>query len=281
MNAPGAYASTTCLDVDGLEATLAAYAEAGVDAVELGYCGDPAVDVGGLVNEYPFDYLAHNYFLPREDEFILNLASADEAIRERSVRYVRDAVEFCDAHGIETYTFHGGFRVDPTLSLEFPTDDVPAYEAAWDRFVDSLRRVVASAEDPDVGLAVENNVLFEDHVVDGEPLLLFCDPGEFTRLFDAVPADEVGVLLDVGHLNVSAHTRGYDRWSVVEEVAPHVEGLHLHWNDGVEDSHGPIGGSSFVSGVLERFGDVPCTLEGRYGGVAELRRELRVAAGRP
>jgi sugar phosphate isomerase/epimerase len=269
---PRPFASTTCLDGHEYVETLNAYSEASIERVELGYCPDD-VEISEVIETYDFEFVAHNYFLPSEDEFILNLASQDEEIRQRSVSYVCDAVEFCGRHGIELYTFHAGFRADPSLSLEFP-DEVEPYAECFDSFVHSLRTVLDRTRELDVDLAVENNVVAERNVIDGEPLVLLCDPGECERLFDRVDTDELGLLLDTGHLTVSATTRGYDPMVFVNEATPYVRALHLHTNDGTRDQHRPAGPDSLPRCIYNDFPDVTTSVEATFQDVSELATYL-------
>lgn len=270
------YASTTCLEGHGYVETFEAYEAAGVHRVELGYC-PVDVDVGELVESFGFDFAAHNYFLPREDDFVLNLASQDDAIRRRSVSYVCEAAEFCDRHDIGLYTFHAGFRADPSLSLEFPREAEP-YERCFESFVDSLTAVVERTRDADVELAVENNVVAPRNVVGDEPLVLLCDPGEVERLFDRIDEDEVGLLLDTGHLNVSASTRGYDPSTFVDEVVPYLSAFHLHANDGQSDQHRPVARGDDGLSLYRRFPDVPTSVEAKFESATDLADHLDALA---
>ena len=47
----------------------------------------------------------------------------------------------------------------------------------------------------------------------------------------------VGLLLDVGHLKVSAKTHGFNLLKAHEKLKPFIEGYHLSDNDGLRDSN--------------------------------------------
>ena len=47
----------------------------------------------------------------------------------------------------------------------------------------------------------------------------------------------VGLLLDVGHLKVSAKTYGFNLFKAHEILKPYIEGYHLSDNDGFRDSN--------------------------------------------
>lgn len=269
----GAFVSTTCLADCGYAETLDAYRDVGIERVELGYCPDP-LDVGEIVDSYPFEFVAHNYCLPTDEEFILNLASQDDSIRRRSVRYIEDAIEFCDRHGIDLYSFHAGFRVDPTLSLVFSGTDIPDYETSFETFVMSLCEIVEFAASYDVSLAVENNVVAPRNVADGDPLLLCAEPGEFERVFERVGGDRLSALLDVGHLKISARTLGFDAARFVDEVAPRVTAVHLHANDGSADQHRPSRPGDVTHAFYRRFPDATTSVEASFASATRLREYL-------
>jgi sugar phosphate isomerase/epimerase len=248
------------------------YEPAGFDSVELGYCPDPSIDLRPAIADRSFDVIAHNYFRPIEKEFVLNLASPDDAIRRRSIQYVRSGIDFCNACGIGTYTFHAGFRVDPSPEFNFDADTVPDADDCLDRFVDSLGQILPHADRRGVTVAIENNVVEDHHLVDGEPVVLLADPAEFKTLFDRTDVD---VLLDVGHLNVASRTLEYDRDRFVETVAPSVVALHLHTNDGTTDSHGSIGREDWAFDLWRRF-DVPATIETYFDDISDIEEQLEV-----
>lgn len=268
------YASTTCLCNHNYQETLEVYEAAGIERVELGYCPVPQLNMDSLVGDSSLEFVAHNYCLPTVDEFILNLASPDETIRERSIRYVCDAVAFCDGHDIPRYTFHAGFRVDPSLSLEFPTEDIPPYNECFERFVNSLRQILSHTSEYDVNLAIENNVVTSENVVEDTPVIMFCQPDEFDQLFDIVDSDRLGILLDTGHLNVSGTTLGYDQTKAIKTLSPYVSMLHLHWNDGQNDEHRPSKAGDTSIALFKRFSDCPTSIEATFRDVTSLRNHL-------
>jgi sugar phosphate isomerase/epimerase len=226
-----------------------------------------------IVSEYSFDFVAHNYCFPPEDPFVLNLASKDDRIRTRSIEYVCDAVEFCHHHGIDQYTFHAGFRTDPDLSLTFPDTDIPAYDDSLETFCESLEEILDRVDGFDVALAVENNVVEPQNVVDGEPLVLLCDPSEITRLYDRLPVggDRLGILLDTGHLRVSAATLGFDPDDFVSEAEQFLSAIHLHTNDGSEDKHRPVEPGDRELHYIEETTEPTVTIESRFESATALR----------
>jgi sugar phosphate isomerase/epimerase len=219
--------------------------------------------------------LVHNYFPPPPEPFVLNLASADAATRARSLELVLNALELTARLGAPFYSVHAGFITDPTgfgtTSFIFPMPESPREgQAAFQRFVASLHEALNHARRLGVRLLVENNVCSPE--LRGK--LLLQTAAEYSELFQALPDEHLGILLDTGHLNVSAHTLGFDRMAFVEQVAPHVGALHLHDNDGTADTHQPITETSWVQDVLRHLADqhVPLIIEARFAEAASVRQ---------
>jgi sugar phosphate isomerase/epimerase len=84
-------------------------------------------------------------------------------------------------------------------------------------------------------LLLENNVLSPMNA--GKVQLLGVTPEEIETLFDRIDRPNVGLLLDVGHLKVSAVTLGFDMVAAAARLAPLVRCFHLSDNDGTEDSN--------------------------------------------
>ena len=58
----------------------------------------------------------HNYFPPPKESFVFNLASADKYLSERSVQHVQSAMRLAVDLGRPVYSFHAGFRINPTTT---------------------------------------------------------------------------------------------------------------------------------------------------------------------
>ena len=81
---------------------------------------------------------------------------------------------------------------------------------------------------------------------------------------DRLRRPNVGVLLDVGHLKVSAESLGFSADAAVRTMASHIMALHLSDNDGAQDSNQPIREGSWFWPVLSEVlagADVTSVLE--------------------
>ena len=66
-----------------------------------------------IENYNNFSFLVHNYFPTPKDEFVINIASQNTEIRQRSINHIYKSIDFCSYIGAKLYTFHPGFLTDP------------------------------------------------------------------------------------------------------------------------------------------------------------------------
>lgn len=265
------FVSTSCFAIkQGLVDRLRIYQQHGLMAVELSQGVTVTKDDLEQLQELPGTFLVHNYFPPPANPFVLNLASKDATIRQRSIEFACNALNLCSQLRIPFYSVHAGFVTDPTsfgtTSFIFPTptslDEKPL---AAKRFRTSLEKVLDHAQGLGLQVLIENNVCTKD--LRGK--LLFQTADEILRLFRDLPSPHLGLLLDTGHLNVTAHTFSFDRMRFVERVAPHIRALHISDNDGTEDSGTPVCVGSWVLAVLQRseFRAFPIVVEAKFESV--------------
>lgn len=249
----------------------------GLTAIELGAGVRVGEDLELLLSEGGTQFFIHNYFPPPATSFVLNLASADETVRDRSGDLVRAALDLSARLGAPFYSVHGGFITDPVgfdgTGFVFPapgSKDEAAY--AMERFIGTLRGLLKSAATCGVKIMVENNVCVQAAV--GRLLLQSADG--FAELFMALPDPNLGMLLDTGHLNVSARTLGFDRGRFVDQVQPYVRAFHVHDNDGTADTHDVVAPSSWVLDVLRRpaFHGLPMVIESKFSDASGLSRHV-------
>jgi sugar phosphate isomerase/epimerase len=261
-----------------LPTVLESYHAAGIDGIELGavheYSSDS--DIEELLRTYSdTQFTIHNNFPPRRDSLIFNLASEHAAIRQCSIDQCQTAVDLAASIRASLCSFHMGFRVDPPrLGMPFPRTGIIDYGKAYDRFVESFSHVVSYANQKGVSVAIENNVLTEGNLVHGEnKLLLGCEAWEFENLFQDVPGDNWGIVLDLGHLNVTANTLGFDKYNFISRVQSRVVCLHFHENDGQMDQHAKLNSRSWMFSILSdpQFRELPRVCETRGLAMHDLR----------
>lgn len=270
--------STACLPgSQPLPERVADLKRHGLTTIELGAGVTVGDDFDAVVSDAGVRFLVHNYFPPPKKSFVLNLASADSGIRGQSVEMAVGGLELSARLGAPFYSVHAGFITDPTgfdgTGFIFPKPDSPLAERrAMERFIDTLRGLIARAADLGVQILVENNVCAKG----SEGKLLLQSPDGFAELFAEISEPALRVLLDTGHLNVSAATLGFDRAEFVRDVEPYIGGFHLHDNDGSADKHKPAGAGSWALDVIRRpaLRGLPVIIEAKFADAAELSEHV-------
>ena len=111
----------------------------------------------------------------------------------------------------------------------------------------------------------------------GEDAFLMTTPTECAEVMRQTP-DNVGLLLDVAHLKVSAATLGYPPVEMFEQCNRWVEAYHLSENDSQVDSNEPVREDSWFWPHLRRDLDyysleVYQTPPGQLAGQVQLARQ--------
>lgn len=217
------------------------YFEHGVNCVELsGGLFSASCESELLAMPAGMHLQVHNYFPPPKLPFVFNLASTDSDITNRSISHVRQAIRYAAILNRPIYSFHAGFRIDPAvteLGAHLSKRNVISRDVALQVFGERVAKLAEEAKIEGVSLLVENNVINKKNFkVYGEDPLLLTHPDEIDWFMKRTPAN-VGLLIDVAHLKVSAHTLSFDMVDAHEKIKKWAKGYHLSDNDGSADTN--------------------------------------------
>jgi sugar phosphate isomerase/epimerase len=151
------------------------------------------------------------------------------------------AIDLSSSCGLQYYSFHAGFCIDPKPSELGRTFSANQFNLhALDIFIERLNILDKYAGLRSVKLLVENNVCTKGNACRfSRSPFLFSDLEESIALVSALPAN-VGVLLDIAHLYVSSNTLGFKPLSLLNRIAERIEGYHVSSNHGLVDSNEPL-----------------------------------------
>ena len=277
------YVSSSCLaGGSNVFDVLDTYARVGLKNIELGTKHKYINDLSpAMFRQYDLNLLCHHYFPSPKEPFIVNLASQDSAILKRSKEQIRRSIDFCYSLGIKLFSLHAGFRVDPDETLSLKGKPVASYESAFNTFTESIDEVISYAEKRKVRIGIENNVLSEHNVVDGKnPYLLLCEAEEFEKFLARVQSDSnsIGIVLDLGHLNVTAHSLGFDKYEFIDRVEDRVFAIHVHENNGQVDEHKELDKTSWCFEVIDRkcLNGLPVVLESFGLSINQIVQQVRL-----
>jgi sugar phosphate isomerase/epimerase len=237
------YISSSCSRHRRLEDITRELAGLGFDRIEL--TGNVAFEdhieakIMKLRSDFGVEFLIHNYlpFLP--EDFVLNLASAQEKNRRKTMEHIQRAVTLVGDLEGDLYTIHPGFVHDliPEKEDHF---FIRSSHSLNDRqtFYDGLRDVIRTLAQPHFKIGVENLAPRDIR----EFYSFLCTPDDlfgFLEEFRDLPS--VGILLDLAHWNIAAQMLSFDKREVLDLlVRKHGERIfevHLSENDGSRDHH--------------------------------------------
>ena len=197
----------------------------------------------------------HNYFPPPATPFVFNLASNVFDISEMSIGLARNAIQISSGLERSIYSFHAGFRINPRaneLGGKLVARQLMSRRLAIEIFIERVLLLAKEAESMGVRLMIENNVITQSNFNRfGEDPLLFTCPDEIFAVMKEMPKN-VGLLLDVAHLKVSANTLDFDLINGHEKLKPWIKGYHLSDNSGDIDSNEQVTSASWFWKYLVR-----------------------------
>lgn len=139
----------------------------GIKKIELGSNHSPVREKEILQNNRGKEYIVHNYFPPKEKDFILNIASSSPLIREKSIKFIKNTIKWCQKNHIKYYTIHPGFfaeAISPqgykgenrNFDLKFSTPINRDRQKTIDETTKVIKDLYAFAEKQEVQLLIEN-----------------------------------------------------------------------------------------------------------------------------
>lgn len=192
-------------------------------------------------DNYECNWTVHAYFPPLKDSFFVNIASQKKIILSKSIRFIKNMINFSKSINAKVCSFHSGFRWDPINSLKYTNQEIYSYSESYYTFLESLTEICQHAEEKNINIALEPNVVSKKNLINGtNKLLLMCKPTELSNLFDDLKEKgftNLNLLLDLGHLKVTANTLNFSFSEFINDFSSKVIQLHIHDNNGNFDQH--------------------------------------------
>jgi sugar phosphate isomerase/epimerase len=235
------YVSSSCSKQKRIGPAIRELAEHGFRNIELSggteYYEGHEDDIFDLKEKYNLNFLVHNYFPPPKEDFVLNLASLDDAIFERSLEHLRKAIRLACLAGADKFGFHAGFYVDigvNEIGKAISAGHLCNTKQAYERFCNGFNIIKNEAKE--IEIYIENNVYSKTNFnVYGLPNpFMLTSPEEYRELKQHI---DFKLLLDVAHLYVSSRTLGFDFDSHLNQMIIETDYVHLSDNDGYHDQN--------------------------------------------
>ena len=267
-------------DGSSLRDALDICSELDIEGVELGsnHCHEGNYD---YLSVYEFQYLTHNYFPIPEQSLVVNIASLDETLRAASIDHIKKAILFSCSNDCSLYTFHPGFIADPVdknkddSSYDFQFGDTEINQdrknSARKNMYRSIDTIIEFAADKDITIAIET----EGSVTNADKLLMQ-EPAEYREFIKRYASTDIGINLNIGHLNLAAHHFSFDRLEFALDIKDFVVAMELSHNDMQNDDHRPLERDQWYWSLINapEFSNVPKILEYRNATSGELGQSV-------
>ena len=229
--------------------------------------------------------LIHNYFPVPKKSFVINIASLNKKKRIRSINQIKKSILFCKKTKAKLFTFHPGFLSDPEgegngnkkiRNYDFRWKAKifkQNYQKSWDNMISSIKEIIKFAKKNKVNIAIETegSVNASDH-------LLMQKPIEYKRFMKTFTNKEIGINLNIGHLNLASKKFKFNKFNFVKNISDYIVAFECSHNYGKNDNHLPLKKYAWYWKILknEKYKDLPKILEFRYVGIKKILNSVKL-----
>ena len=235
-----AFISSSCVKHQKISDSIKELKEHGFESIELSGGTKPYKEMVEDLKRAKFgeglNLLLHNYFPPPAEDFVLNLASANDKVYQQSLEHCKRAIDLSVQLETGKFGFHAGFFIDikvEEIGKKLSPSDITDKNEAFDRFCEAHELLKPFAGD-DLVLYVENNVFSKSNFESfkGTNPLMLTDLSGYHELKSRI---NFNLLLDVAHLKVSCLTLGGNFKDELEKLFAISDYIHVSDNDGLHD----------------------------------------------
>ena len=210
--------------------------------------------------------LLHNYFPPPKLDYVLNLASLNKSIREKSINHCIEALELSSKINAKFFCAHAGFLVDPDpkdLGSKIKYDNFYDLSESNFFFLESIKRILSYSDLYKVDFYIENNVLIKQNYSKKNNRLPFfcCESDNISFFFKQINHPRFGLLLDTAHLKVTCNTLNLNLDEELEKIKPFIKAIHHSDNDGLVDNNKILSKKYWFLNYLKNFKGLPQIIE--------------------
>ena len=208
-----------------------------------------------------YNFTFHNYFPAPKKSFVLNIASSEKDTIQACQKMLKDVLTLSFYANSNIYGIHAGYlsKATPQSDGNFQFEEKTyGYEKSLERATNFVNAANKDFEKKNVHLLIEN--LFPSL---SRRSSLFCDLKEISEFMQLVPKS-VGLLLDLGHLNISSNLLKFDREKFInkylEFFGDRLSEVHISENNGLKDEHLALKKGSWQLEAIKKIKEIKPTL---------------------
>lgn len=248
------YLSSSCVKHKKISDSIRLLAEHGFKNIELSggtdYYDEYVNDLLTLKKKYRLNYRIHNYFPPPKEHFVLNLASLNKTIFNKTIAHYKKSIDLTRKLDAEKLGIHAGFYIEPNvdeLGQQVHKTKLYKKDDAVRTFINGYSQLRDYGND--IKIYIENNVISKDNfqIYEANPFMLT----SFTDYKDLREKIEFPLLLDVAHLFVSCSTLNLNFRKELNKLIEQTDYIHISDNDGRTDSNKPINSKGKIFSELK------------------------------
>ena len=221
----------------------------------------------------------HNYFPIPKKPFVINIASLNNRINQKSMKQLMKGINLANKLKLKFFSFHAGFYLDPrpkNLGNKLKNLKLFSKPKSESKFYSNLKKLIKYSKKKQIKIFIENNVITKKNfnLFNSNPLML-CSYNDLKKIRKKFSSDDLGFLLDIGHLKVSSKTLKKNFYKELKKIVPLSDALHLSENNGLVDSNNPLNGSSKIWKILKKQYDF-VTLEIYKKNAVILKNQIKL-----
>ena len=233
------YISSSCVKNKTIKESVQELVDSGFKNIELSggteYYDGFEDDLLKLKKKYNLNYICHNYFPPPKEHFVLNLASLDDEVYDKTFEHLTNAIELSKKLGARKFGFHSGFFIDIKVSeIGKKISKVNLFDKSKSihRFCDGVKKLQSLSGD--LELYIETNVFSSTNAktYENDNLFMLTNSSEYQELKNMI---NFNLLLDVAHLKVSSKTLELDFEEELSYMISQSDYIHISDNDALHD----------------------------------------------
>ncbi len=250
------YLSTSCYGRTSVSEAIAACQKVAGNFIEISAPHDyqSVEELKVVLSKYKnkgINFSLHNYFPAPKKSFVLNMAASDSYTYNMTKELVKNAFLLADYAGSPIYGIHAGYLAKAKAGSDghfIFSDEAESYKVALENTIKFVDHILEYKP---------NNVVFAIENLFPSPKKrhsLNCTYEEIKELMNSLP-EEVGILLDLGHLNISSNILGFNRNNAIDKLLANffnrIKEIHISENNGIKDEHLAVNENSWQLEVLK------------------------------